>query len=274
MARNFRDKTVVVTGASLGVGAAAAREFAKTGANLVLVARGLQGLEKIAQELSAQPEVMISALDVTDYVACQRMLDSAHDRFGRIDVLVNNAGYHKRGPIESLDPEEIPRMVEVNLSAPLFLARLILPYLERAGGGAIVNVASLAGMAPVPGAATYSATKFGLRAFSFALAEELADKNITVSLVSPGPIDTGFIMDNIDEVTDITFSQPMSTAQQVGAAIVAAAANESTEIAMPRSSGILATIAYLSPSLARRLRPKLQAKGARIKAQYRSRNRG
>ena len=274
MARNFRDKTVVVTGASLGVGAAAAREFAKTGANLVLVARGLEGLEKIAQELSAQTEVMISALDVTDYVACQRMLDSAHDRFGRIDVLVNNAGYHKRGPIESLDPEEIPRMVEVNLSAPLFLARLILPYLERAGGGAIVNVASLAGMAPVPGAATYSATKFGLRAFSFALAEELADKNITVSLVSPGPIDTRFIMDNLDEVTDITGSQPMSPAQQVGAAIVAAAANESTEIAMPKSSGILATIAYLSPSLARRLRPKLQAKGARIKAQYRSRNRG
>lgn len=271
MSRNLQARTVIITGASLGVGAAAARAFAREGANLVLIARGVEGLERIAEELSAQTEVMTAPLDVSDRAGCQRMLDSAHDRFGRIDVLVNNAGYHKRGNVENLDPDEIPKMVEVNLSAPLFLTRLTLPYFERAGGGAIVNVASLAGMTPVPGAATYSATKFGLRAFSYALAEELRDKNIIVSLVSPGPIDTGFIMDHIDEVEDITFSQPMSTAEEVGAAIVTAATGASTEIPMPKASGLLATLAYLSPSLARRLRPKLRAKGARIKAQYKSR---
>ena len=94
----------------MGVGAAAAREFAKTGANLVLVARGVEALEKIAQELSAQTEVMISALDVTDYVACQRMLDSAHDRFGRIDVLVNNAGMVVAGSADMAeDPLQFAR---------------------------------------------------------------------------------------------------------------------------------------------------------------------
>lgn len=273
MSRDFRDKTVIITGASLGVGAATARAFANRGANLVLVARGLEALERIAAELSAQTQVMTAAFDVTDRVRCQQMLDAAQQRFGRIDVLVNNAGYHARGPVEGLAPDAIARMVEVNLTAPLCLVRLTLPYLERAGGGVIVNVASLAGMTPVPGAATYSATKFGLRAFSFALAEELAARNISVSVVSPGPIDTGFIMDNIDDVDDITFSQPMSTAPQVGEAIVAAATGASTEIAMPKASGMLATLGYLSPSLARRLRPKLRAKGAKVKAGYKSRQR-
>jgi hypothetical protein len=135
-------------------------------------------------------------------------------------------------------------------------------------------VASLAGVAPVPRAATYSGTKFGLRGFSYALAEEVRERNVSVSLVSPGPIDTGFLMDNLDEVEDLAFSQPMSTAEQVADAVLLAASGPGTEIAMPRRSGRLATLAYLFPALARTMRPALMRRGAKAKDAFRRRRDG
>jgi short-subunit dehydrogenase len=267
----FAGKVVVITGASMGVGAATARAFASEGARLVLVARGREALERLVAELGGTTEAVAECLDVSDGPGCAAMLERAAQRHGRIDALVNNAGLHVRGAFERIAPEDIARMIEVNLTAPLRLARLVLPHLERAGGGAIVNVASLSGVAPLPGAATYTGTKFGLRGFSFALAEEVRDRNISVSLVSPGPIDTGFLMDHLDEVEDLSFSQPMSTAGQVAQAVVRAASGPSTEIAMPRMSARLATLAYLFPPLARRLRPALRRKGARAKEKYRNR---
>jgi hypothetical protein len=271
MTGRFGGKVVVITGASMGVGAATARAFASEGARLALVARGREALDRIAAELGAVTEVMAECLDVSDGPGCAAMLERAAQRFGRIDVLVNNAGLHIRGHFERVAPEDIARMIEVNLTAPLRLARLVLPHLERAGGGAIVNVASLSGVAPLPGAATYTGTKFGLRGFSYALAEEVRERNISVSLVSPGPIDTGFLMDDIDEVEDLSFSQPMSTADEVARAVVRAASGPSTEIAMPRMSARLATLAYLFPPLARRMRPALRRKGAEAKERYKRR---
>jgi short-subunit dehydrogenase len=263
----FAGRVVVITGASLGVGAATARAFARDGARLVLVARGREALERIAAELQPSTELMFECLDVCDAAACEALLGRAAARYGRIDVLVNNAGLHVRGPLEHLDPADVARMVEVNLTAPLVLARLALPQLARSGGGAIVNVASLSGMAPLPGAATYSATKAGLRAFSRALAEELRGRGVTVSLVSPGPVDTGFIMDQLEAVEDLAFSQPISTADEVAAAVLEAAATGVAEIALPRQGARLATLAYLFPALARRMRPVLQRRGARVKAE-------
>ncbi|MGH8222834.1 MAG: SDR family NAD(P)-dependent oxidoreductase, partial [Woeseiaceae bacterium] len=160
---------------------------------------------------------------------------------------------------------ELGRMIDVNLRAPIILTRLAIPYLKEAGGGAIVNVASLAGRTPVPGAATYSASKFGLRAFTFALGEELRGSGIKVAAVSPGPIDTGFIMSSIDAVADVTFSQPMSTADEVAEEIMKLAVNDKRERSMPPASGVLTTVAYLFPGLGRKLHPLLQAKGRRVK---------
>ena len=107
--------------------------------------------------------------------------------------------------------------------APLLLTRAALPYLRRRGAGAVVNVASLAGRVPLPHEATYSAAKFGLRAFSFALAEELASTKIRISVVSPGPVETGFILTDLEHVPDLVFSQPMSTAEEIAALVVEAA---------------------------------------------------
>jgi short-subunit dehydrogenase len=265
MDASFKHKTVIVTGGSEGVGAAVARRFAAAGANLVLVARGREKLERIREELAPRAAVEIVAMDVADYEACVALFATAADRFGNVHVLVNNAGYHQRGPVEKVDAAALGRMIDVNLKAPVILSRLAIPYLRSAGGGAIVNVASLAGRTPVPGAATYSATKFGLRAFTYALGDELAGTGIKMAVVSPGPIDTGFIMADIDAVADITFSQPLSTAGEVAEAVMQLAVNDRREQSMPPSSGFLTTASYLFPGLGRALRPTLVRKGRKVK---------
>jgi short-subunit dehydrogenase len=162
-------------------------------------------------------------------------------------------------------------MIDVNLRAPVVLSRLALPYLRRSGQpAAIVNVASLAGRTALAGAATYSATKFGLRAFTFALAEELRGSDIKLGVVSPGPIDTGFIMADIDSVADITFSQPLSTADEVAVEILKLCRNDRLERAMPMFSGWLTTLSYLFPGLGRALRPALIRRGRRVKQRLKS----
>ncbi len=263
--RDFSGVTVLITGASMGVGAATAGRFAALGANVVLVARGEEKLNELAESLDVGERAMIASLDVTDTAGFRQLLGRADEVFGSVDVLVNNAGFHARGPVESVDADELGRMVDVNLKAPIVATRLVLPYLRRSKRPAVINVASLAGRTPVPGSATYSATKFGLRAFGLALHEELRGSGIKVASVSPGPIDTGFIMDDIDTVTDLTFSQPLSTAEQVADAIAELVDDAVLDRPMPRISGYLTTVSYLFPKLGRALRPMLEKKGRKTK---------
>ena len=265
MNKPFDQTTVVITGASQGVGAATARAFAARGANLVLIARGQEKLDALAEELDIGDRAMVAPLDVTDIAGFGKLLARAEEVFGSVDVLVNNAGFHARGAVDWISAEDIGRMVDVNLKAPLMATRLVLPYLRQSKHPAVINVASLAGRTPVPGSATYSATKFGLRAFGLALAEELRSAGIKIASVSPGPIDTGFIMEDIETVTDLTFSQPISTAEQVAEAIVDLVDNAVLDKPMPRISGYLTTISYLFPRVGRALRPMLEKKGRRTK---------
>jgi short-subunit dehydrogenase len=268
---SFRDKTVVITGASAGVGAACARAFAAQKAKLVLIARGEEALDAIAKELRAKTEVLAISMDVSDTGSCLRLFERTQQVFGAVHCLINNAGAHLRGEVESRSPEDLAAMVDVNMRAPLVLTAAALPYMRKAGGGAVVMVGSLAGCVPLQGAATYSATKAGLRAFTYALADELRDSNISIGVVSPGPIDTGFIRDNLDQVEDIVFSQPMSSATQVANAILKLAKGERTEIAMPAASGKLLNLLYLFPSLRRKLRPMFYERGRKNKEKYRNR---
>ncbi len=262
----FKDKTVVITGGSEGIGAATARLFADAGANLMLVARSKKSLESIAAELRDRTRVEIFPMDVTDRDACVDLFKKADFEFGRVDILVNNAGFHARGDVRNVPADDLGRIVDVNLKAPIVLTRLALPYMEEAGGGAIINVASLHGRLASAGATTYSCSKFGLRIFSLALRQELEGSGIKVAVVSPGPVDTGFIMERIEEVDDIVFSQPMSSAEEVGQVILDLCGNNIAEQPMPRSSGILTTAAYLMPWLRKWLKPMLLKKGARVKA--------
>jgi len=269
--KDFIGKTVIITGGSEGVGAATARKFAVAGAKLLLVARNKKNLEKIAEELRPLTEVHIFVMDVSDASACVDLFKKAEFEFGSVHVLINNAAYHKRGPAEGIDAEDLGRMIDVNLKAPIMLCRLALPYLRRAEGGtAIINVASLAGRAPIPGNATYSASKFGLRTFTFALAAELRGSGIKLGVVSPGPIDTGFIMDNIDDVADVNFSQPISTTEEVADEILALCLNDKREKAMPTIGGILTSLSYLFPWLQDLVRPLLERRGRKVKRELKA----
>ena len=269
----FKDKTVIITGGSEGVGAAAARLFAEAGANLMLVARNRKNLEAIAAELRDKSRVEIFPMDVSDADSCVDLFKKTQFEFGRIDVLVNNAGFHARGYVETVSAEDLGRTIDVNLKAPIMLTRLALPHIHEAGGGAIINVASLAGRTPVPGSAAYSASKFGLRAFTFSLAEEIRDSDIKLAVVSPGPISTQFILADIDTTSDLTFSQPMSSAEEVAQAILDLCGNKQRELAMPAISGVLTTASYLMPWLGRALRPALERKGSRVKKELKAKAR-
>jgi short-subunit dehydrogenase len=265
--RDFEGRTVLITGASLGIGRAVAVAFHDAGANVVMVARRR---EPLAQAASGLERALVRPADVVDLVSMRTIVDEAVDRFGGLDGLVNNAGVHVRGTFESRTPEEIAAMVDVNFRAPLVLTRVALPHL-RQRRGFVVNVSSLAGKVPLEGATTYSATKFGLRIFTMALARELRGSGVTVSAVCPGPVDTGFIMDEIDLVEDIVFSQRICTAEHVADMVLACARDGRIERAYPAVASRLATLGYLMPGLRERLKPLLSRKGKRVKERLRQR---
>src|SRR5207253_2554553 len=188
------------------------------------------------------------ALDVKDLAAVAELPRRVVEKLGALDIVINNAGLHHRGPALTVDPLALGDMITVNLAAPVVLCRAAVPLMRQ--GGSIVNVASLAGMVPMRYQVTYGASKAGLRAFSRALRDELAGR-ISVSVVSPGPVDTGFFGEEIEKVADVVFSQPMSRAEDVAEAILECIRGGAAEIALPWLSGKLCTLGYLSPGLTR-----------------------
>lgn len=260
----LQGRIAIVTGASSGIGLAVAERLVASGARVALVARTRAKLEAAAARLGAERAAAFPA-DVTDFAALDALPRAVVDRFGGLDILVNNAGLNHRGPILDHAARDLADVITTNLTAPVYLTRVAATHLRT--GGAVVNVASLAGMIPLPHEAAYCASKAGLRAFTFALAEELAPRGITVSSVSPGPVDTDFFGD-VSTVPDLVFSQPMSTPDEVADAVMACILRGGREVAMPALSGRLATLGYLFPGLARRLRPVLERRGAALKARY------
>jgi short-subunit dehydrogenase len=261
---DWKDKVALVTGASSGIGLAVARAVVARGARVALVARTRETLERVAKELGAERAASFP-LDVTDHAGLAALPALVVERFGRLDVLVNNAGVNHRGVVSERTAEELTKVLDTNLVAPVLLTRAALPYLGS--GSAIVHIASLAGKVPVPHEAAYSASKAGLRAFSRALRVELAARGVTVASVNPGPVDTGFFGD-VSTVPDLVFSQPMSTAEQVADGVMRAIETGAAEVDVPAVSGKLATLGYLAPGLFARLRPVLDRRGARNKARY------
>jgi short-subunit dehydrogenase len=264
-------RVALVTGASAGIGLAVCRQLVAAGARVAMVARTQSKLEAAAASLGGGDIAVAFPLDVGDLPALGQLPEQVVARFGRLDVVVNNAGLHHRGPVAQRSVGDLATMVKVNLAAPIVLSRGALPLLPR--GGAIVNVASLAGFVPLRDAATYSATKAGLRAFGRALGDELRPRGIAVCTVSPGPVDTDFFLDELDGVTPITFSQPMSTPERVAAAVMECLRSGRREIAVPWFSGKLATLGYISPAVMRVLRPWMERIGAKKKASYAAKRR-
>jgi short-subunit dehydrogenase len=263
------DRVALVTGASSGIGLALARKWIQRGGRVALVARSADRLDALVRELGPDRAASFP-LDVRDRPALLSLPQKVVDRFGRLDVVVHNAGMNHRGALLERSIDELASVLEANLVAPVLLTRAALPFLKE--GAAVVNIASLAGKVPVPHEAAYSASKAGLRAFGRALEAELRGARITVSTVCPGPVDTGFLADT-EHVPDLVFSQPMSSAERVADETLRAIDGGLKEVDVPRLSGILATLGYLYPSLFVALRPLLEMRGARNKRRYIARSR-
>jgi short-subunit dehydrogenase len=187
--------TILITGASSGIGREFARQFAKRARAIILVARRLELLEQLSSELqSARKElkVHIEACDLNNLSSIELMLNSSIQKASQIDILVNNAGFGDPELFESADWQRIESMIRVNVIAPTFIARRLLPTMIERKAGGILNIGSGAGIAIMPGSAVYSATKYYLHGFSEALRAEVSDAGIVVTEVAPGPVETEF----------------------------------------------------------------------------------
>ena len=165
MAQEIKDKVVVITGASSGLGEATARRLAQEGAKLVLGARRLERLEALAEELSLGDEAVVQT-DVTDREQVENLVQHAVQTYGRVDAIINNAGLMPLSPLEALKVDDWDRMIDVNLKGTLYGIAAALPHMKARQSGHVINVSSVAGHTVSPGGAVYSATKYGVRVLS------------------------------------------------------------------------------------------------------------
>jgi short-subunit dehydrogenase len=187
------DQVVIITGASSGIGEATARRLARAGAKLVLAARRTDRLEKLCAELDPTGEkTLVTACDITSDTDRRALVDAAVKRFGRIDALINNAGYGQRGPVERVPIESIRANYETNVFSLVALTQLVAPLLRAQGHGRIVNVGSVAGRIARPMSSVYDSTKHAVEALTDGLRGELKPFNVQVVLVRPGFIQTEF----------------------------------------------------------------------------------
>ena len=188
--------TAIITGASSGIGEAAARQLAARGYDVALIARRRDRLELLAKQIDeAGGRAIPIEADLADDEATTRAGERALDELGRIDLLVNNAGYSPGAAIEQFSRQQLRHIFDVNLMSALHLTGMVVPHMRVQGSGRVINVGSVAGMIPAPLAIPYAATKVGLHAASDALRLELAPFGIKVALVIPGFVDTA-VFDN------------------------------------------------------------------------------
>lgn len=189
MTENITGKVVVITGASSGLGAETARHLVRAGAKVALGARRLDRLEALAGELGL-PKEAVFKVDVTDREQVKAFVDHAVATYGRIDVMINNAGIMPLAPLEMLRLDEWDQCIDINIKGVLWGIAAALPHFQAQKSGQFINVSSVAGHTINPGGAIYSATKHSVRVISEALRQEVKPYNIRTTILSPGAVDT------------------------------------------------------------------------------------
>ena len=194
MSEKLANKVVLITGASSGFGADAARLFAKEGCSVILAARRMDRLNALAEQIQAEGyKAFVVSLDVTEQSQIEETIQGVLDKFGRIDVLFNNAGFGRLDWLECLDPAvDIDLQIDVNLRGLIQVTRVVLPSMLERGSGTIINMSSVSGLIAAPMYSIYAATKYGVRGFTDALRREVAPFGMHVSGIYPGPATTEF----------------------------------------------------------------------------------
>jgi short-subunit dehydrogenase len=229
---SFKDKIIVITGASSGIGRSAAIEFANKGAKLVLVARRKEKLDELAKSLSKSTEVLVCQCDVSDKSQVESMTAQVLNKFSKIDILVNNAGFAIYGTVSDLSIEEIESQMRTNYLGMVYCTKNFLPIFQKQNSGHIVNVASVAASFGLPGIASYCASKFAMLGFSEGLKHELRGTNIGITIVSPIMVRTNFF-DHESFAKMPKYSPTSLDPKTVAKAILSASESSRLEIIVP-----------------------------------------
>lgn len=241
---NISGKVIAITGASSGIGEATALLLAERGAKIVVGARRTDRLEKLAETIAAKGgEARFRAVDVTSRDDTQAFVDFARAEFGRVDVLVNNAGVMPLSPLAAGKHDEWERMVDVNIKGVLWGIGSVLPIMEAQGSGQVINIGSIGALRVVPTAAVYCATKFAVRAISDGLRQEC--KNIRITCVNPGVVESELASTITHEATRALMDgyravalQPADIARAVRQVIEAPAGVDTTEITIRPTASV------------------------------------
>ncbi len=243
----LQGKTVLITGASAGIGAACAAAFRGRGANISVVARSRDKLEQVAGG-----GAVVTAGDLTDPAVRERCVQNTLDRFGAIDVLVNNAGIGLYVPSWRADEAETRAVIELNLMTPLAMIRLVAPHMVQRGSGMIVNVGSIAGKVTLPWMTIYSASKYALASLSDGLRLELKHAGVKTMTVCPGYVKTGFHSHTLggEVPPSIQRSKKFAiTPEHCAERIVAGVEKEKRTVMTPRAGWLLVAVARILPGL-------------------------
>lgn len=260
MSKFFQNKVALITGGSRGLGLEIARQLCDQRGKIAILARDSDELARAKSELAGRSgEVLTLQCDLLDAAQIQSAVESTITRFGKIDILINNAGTIEVGPLSHMKLEDFDRAMQLHFWAPFILIMKIVPHMRSGGGGRIVNISSIGGKIAVPHMAPYSASKFALTGFSDAIRAELARDNIFVTTVTPGMMRTGshidakFKGDHSAEYKwfELSSKLPLGSISARGAArkILAATRRGQSALIMPWTAHLIIAANGLFPSL-------------------------
>ena len=229
------NKVVLITGGTRGIGKAIAKKFAENGYNLVInyVSENTD-LGKLKNDINSENEILFVRANVGDFVFCEELVKQAIDKFGKIDVLINNAGITRDNLIMRMKEEDFDNVINTNLKGTFNVTKNVVPYMMKKRSGKIVNISSVVGVSGNAGQCNYAASKAGIIGFTKSIAKELASRNILANCVAPGFIDTDMTEVLSDSVKENINNQiplkRMGTAEEIAKAVYFLAGEDNTYI--------------------------------------------
>lgn len=263
------NKVVLITGAASGIGKSTAELLYNRGFKIIAAGIRMANLEKAFPDFPTEKLICLP-LDVSKAEDWENVCNESVKHFGKIDILVNSAGVIEPGYVLETTVKNIDKQIDINLKGCIYGTHIVSKYMIQRGGGHIINISSMAGIAPIPGISVYSATKFGVRGFSLSAADELKDSGIWVSVVSPDAVKTRMLdQQKAKKEAALIFSaNKYLTPADVAKAVVSIIEKPRYEIWLPFSRGVLGTIGTAFPRLTRKIKSLMIKKGLKRQRVY------